>query len=591
MNHKICLVSLITLLCCGCQQTESIQFYVAADGNDQNPGTRSQPFATLERSRDAIRGLAQTHGDVQVLLRGGLYAIRKPFVLEPRDSAPSGHTITYQAYANEKPLISGGVAITGWHKGEKNLWTVQLDSVQSGRWWFRDLYRDGKRLPAGRFPNDTMLTIASASADAKQMTFQEPLPAFEVKDGEVVILQNWSISRSLLAAANQHGVSTQTPCGWVGHPWTTAEPGKRAFLEGALEFVDRPGEWCLQRRSGRLYYLAADNEDPNEHVFIAPLCDQLLLVQGRQSEPVRNIHFQGLTFSHANWLLPETGYAGIQACFYGPRYQEEPTYGLPLTIQLSYAENCRFSLCRLLHTGASGLGLAAGCRNTLIQGCEFFDIGGNGVMISWRAKDDQPPRRWFENDWTDVRDIPENNQISNCYVHECGAKLFGAVGIFAAFCQNTVISHNEVCDLPYTGISIGFRWDTTATSQARCRVEYNHIHHVMRLLADGGGIYTLGLQPGTELIGNLIHDVSRSSFTHGGAPNNGIFFDQGSKGYLIEKNIIYATSGEAVRFNENQKEWHQWRDNSFGPSPHDPGFPSANAQMAGLEFEYKNLLQ
>jgi hypothetical protein len=109
----------------------------------------------------------------------------------------------------------------------------------------------------------------------------------------------------------------------------------------------------------------------------------------------------------------------------------------------------------------------------------------------------------------------------------------------------------------------------------------------MKSLADGGGIYTLGFQPGTVLKGNLIHDVERSADA-GGSPNNGIFMDQGSKGFVIEDNVIFDTAGEAVRFNQNQKDWHVWKNNRFSPSGKSQ-FSLKDAPQAGPEGEYKSL--
>jgi hypothetical protein len=119
--------------------------------------------------------------------------------------------------------------------------------------------------------------------------------------------------------------------------------------------------------------------------------------------------------------------------------------------------------------------------------------------------------------------------------------------------------------------------------------EYNHIHDVLKKLADGGGIYTLGFQPGTILRGNHIHDVHRSSYAVGGAPNNGFFIDQGSKGYLFEANTVYATSGGAVRFNQNQREWHTWKDNHFDDSVA-PAIIAEAEKSAGLEAEFRKSL-
>jgi len=120
-------------------------------------------------------------------------------------------------------------------------------------------------------------------------------------------------------------------------------------------------------------------------------------------------------------------------------------------------------------------------------------------------------------DWADPADAPASNEVANCHIRRCAADSRGGVGIWTAFSTDTRIAHNLVHDLPYTGISVGFRWNPKPTSQARCVVEYNHIYDVMKQLADGGGIYTLGFQPGTTLRGNRIHDVLRSEYAHGGA--------------------------------------------------------------------------
>ena len=137
-----------------------------------------------------------------------------------------------------------------------------------------------------------------------------------------------------------------------------------------------------------------------------------------------------------------------------------------------------------------------------------------------------------------------------------------AKAISYQFSADTRLSGNQIHDLPYTGISIGYRWDSSATSQRRCLVEYNHIHNVMQELADGAGIYTLGYQPGTILRGNYIHDVLRSSSAVG-SPNNGLYFDEGSKGFLVEDNLVYAVSGEPVFFNKSNRDLHQWNHNYF----------------------------
>ncbi|HNT87513.1 MAG TPA: right-handed parallel beta-helix repeat-containing protein, partial [Candidatus Hydrogenedentes bacterium] len=311
--------------------------------------------------------------------------------------------------------------------------------------------------------------------------------------------------------------------------------------------------------------------------------------RGAPDAPVRNLYFAGLTFAHAEWPLPEFGYVGIQAGHHGTT-MDAPTFVLPGALEFSHATGCGLKRCCVAHVGACGVVFGAGCRDNIVAHCILEDIGGNGVMVGWRG--DELPRRKgllgdysLSADWTDPRFVPRNNAVTDCTLRRCGAVNHWCVGIFDAFSDGTRIAHNLVTDMPYTGISIGFRWDESETSQRNCLVEYNKVHDVMKMLADGGAIYTLGFQPGTVLRGNLLYDVHRSAFAHGGAPNNGIFFDQGSKGYLVEQNIIYGTSGESVRYNQTGPDNLNLRENVFGVTPENRAFPHEAARKAGPRDE------
>lgn len=116
---------------------------------------------------------------------------------------------------------------------------------------------------------------------------------------------------------------------------------------------------------------------------------------------------------------------------------------------------------------------------------------------------------------------------------------------FEGIVANTRIANNEVREMPYTGVSLGWRWDPKPTPCRANAVERNHIHHVMQLLSDGGGIYTLGLQPGSFLRENWIHDIPRNA---GRAESNGMFLDQGTMDFTIEKNVIHGLPRAPLRF-------------------------------------------
>jgi len=573
-------------------------FYVAADGSDTSPGTYQEPFATLPRAQAAVRRLIRKglEQDVTVLIRGGTYLLDAPLTFGPQDSGTGVYAVRYLGFPGESAVISGGRRITGFQPAGDNRWSVRLSEVKAGKWWFRQLFADGKRLPRARFPNPpALLTVKSVSDDVTQITFDEPLIGGELtdQDAELVVYQKWSISRAAIRRCSGATVTTAVPVGWIGHgEHTTTSPGKRAYLEHAPAFLDEPGEWYLDRATGVLTYVAAEGENPNQRKFVAPRIECLLAVRGDSGRPVRNLHFKGLTFAYAAWSFPAVGYLGIQAGHYGTSLQER-VFVLPAAIEWSYADGNSLERCRVIHTGASGVGFGRGCRHNRVIGCELADVGGNGVMIGLRGEQEFVGKHGdgsLARDWQEPADVPVANEVSNCFIHHCGTVNHGCVAVYDGFCKESNVVHNRIADTPYTGISVGFRWDESPTSQGGCVVAYNHISNVMKMLADGGGIYTLGFQPGSVLRGNLIHAVRRSELAYG-APNNGIFFDQGSKGFSIEGNVIYDTSADPIRFNINTREMHTWNNNSFGVGPDDPQFPKAAAAKAGLLPEYRSLLE
>ncbi len=89
-----------------------------------------------------------------------------------------------------------------------------------------------------------------------------------------------------------------------------------------------------------------------------------------------------------------------------------------------------------------------------------------------------------------------------------------------------------------------------APEPTHCRentLHANHIHHILTILSDGGGIYSLGLQPGSRITNNLIHDVKVNA---GRAESNGMFLDEGTKELVIENNIIYNIARSPLRFHK-----------------------------------------
>jgi hypothetical protein len=269
-------------------------------------------------------------------------------------------------------------------------------------------------------------------------------------------------------------------------------------------------------------------------VLIAPRLDNALVIAGTAENPVRHIHFESISFSNTG-AEPENEntYWGIQATWH---HQPDPaSAGLisvpPLSgaVNLSYAQNCLFDDVVVQHVAATGMSLGRGTVACTLQENLIDDCGGNGVIVG--AADENDPAR--------------GNTINQCCISNPGQVFFGAVGIWIGFTQETTVSNSTIRNTPYTGISVGWRWNPQPTVARAQTIINNDIGPCMQVLSDGGGIYTLGFQPDSALSGNYIHDIPLNA---GRAESNGMFLDEGTKGFTIKDNFIHGTDKSPLRF-------------------------------------------
>ncbi|MBM4036155.1 MAG: right-handed parallel beta-helix repeat-containing protein [Planctomycetes bacterium] len=583
-------------------------FYVATNGDDKGPGSLEAPFATLARARDAVAALRHQQGGalkrpVTVLIRGGTYWLAEPVEFAPRDSGSEACPVTYAAYPDEAPLLSGGVAITDWLNEERDVHIAALPGVKAGKWAVRQLFvrkfrhahfKRRYRPCKGAF---VIAGLTDAPPVKTKMRHREAQDEFRFAPGdierwanlddvEVVALHDWSASRLRireLDMANHVVRFTGFPVYRIGH-WFRG--GRNPYyVENVKEAGLKPGEWYLDRPTGTLSYRPPPGERMEFLTIVVPRSEQLIRLVGRpeqaipidESDPrmivkppqyVEHVVFKGLTFAHTNWTLPAKGYSSGQGMI-----------DLPAAIHAEFARRCRIERCTLAHLGGYAVRLGHGCRDNEAVGCRMLDLGGGGVLVGITNVNATEPF------------LPTGNSVSNCVISDGGLDHFSALGVWVGISAKTRVANCVVRRFPYTGISVGWSWNDKPTSFREATIEFNHIHDAMTLLADGGGIYTLGLQPGTVLRRNHIHSIRRSPFA-GSAPNNGIFFDEGSKEFIVEGNVIHSTAQAPIRFNRSRQELHTFRDNAFGVAPDAPAFPgSAKAIVAeaGLEPAFRDV--
>jgi hypothetical protein len=574
--------------------------YVAPDGDDAHPGTEAQPLKTLAAAQKAVRRVLQEEKEkpIQVALRGGVYRIEQPLRFATEDSGRDNQPVTWRAHKDERVVISGGRPITGWQTAEDGTWRARVPEVAAGQWQFRELFVEGERRPRARHPNEGFHLVERAGSDRRTyFHFREhDIPAAAGhQDMEVILFHDWSSSRvpvksidheqRVLRAARQFGASLKffTIDNWEQHP--------RYYLENDPAFLDAPGEWFLDRAKGELRYKPFPGETLDGFSAIAPYSPGLLEIRGTAEQPVRNLHFKGLRLEHAAWSLPEIGYLGVQATAHDPL--NGPWQWVPAAVSFELAENCSFQSGRIAHLGTSGIEFGSRTRNCLLENTFITDVAGNGVMIGEDRSRAFQGKPWWQ---VSPDEAATGNVVRNNLIEHCGRLYYGAVGVWVGIARETLVIHNTVRYLPYTGVSLGWMWSPTPTPARDNRVEYNYIHHVMQVLSDGGGIYTLGRQPGSRLRGNVIHTVP---INLGRAESNGIFLDEGTTEFVVEGNVIYNLRRAPLR-------WHQARENQVRGNilVIDPGMPfsrynstdskliayEANQVIPAAEFDPENFI-
>jgi hypothetical protein len=522
-------MTLILSLLSLCFQADAGDLYVSVSGNDSNPGTRNAPLATIARARDAARPLAGTK-PLSVVLRGGTYFLPETLVFKPEDSGRDGAPVTYAAAAGETVVLSGGRPITGWTKVEGGLWTAKVpDGLR-----FNQLFIDGKRRTRARTPNEGEFFRVDG-----EITLDKPAklkfragdlrPEWAARgDVEVLALQKWAEIRMPIQALDAE-TRTATLSGDC-HKWII-EKDARYWVENAPDMIDAPGEWYLDKKTGILTYKPLPGEDPTKTVAIAPALQQILRIEGDPAakKAVAFLQFRGITLSHADWSIGPKGYSDSQAAI-----------DYPGAVWARGAVSCAFERCVVSHVGGYGIDLSRGCRENRIVRCEVADTGAGGIRIGETAL------RKEEADKT------LGNVVTDNHVHDLGVVFPAGVAIWVGHSAKNLLAHNHIHDTYYSGFSIGWSWGYGPSGAQENVIEYNDVHHIGRgMLADMGGIYTLGTCTGTVIRNNVFHDVWSS--TYGGWA---IYFDEGSTGVVAENNVSY-------RCKSNGFHQHYGKDNTL----------------------------
>jgi parallel beta-helix repeat protein len=466
------------------------------------------PIKTLTEARDAMRAQRRSGktGPITITIRAGVYYLPETLVLDQQDS----DTI-WEAPQGEHPVISGGRVISGWTKAAGHVWTANAPGAYSTQ-----LFVGGRRGTRARTPNYGFFRVDGASSQNKP--FQLRYRGDDIKeewadrgDVEVVAYLAWSDVRMPIVK-----VDKAAHLATLGSDPNTSsrEVDARYFIENAPDALDVPGEWYLDKATQKVSYIPFPDENMERAQVVVPTLERLLSLEGNpdSGQLVRNVVFRGLTFAHAAWTMDPNGYFDMQAAFPAPS-----------AIEAVGAENLRVENCTIAHCGGYGLFLGRGSKHNQVLASNFYDLGGGGIKV---GEPKPSPNQEGQN---------YDNLIADNDIHDLGLVYAPAVGVWVLQSGRNQILHNHIHDLYYTAVSVGWTWGYEPNQCSHNIIAFNHLHSIGKdMLSDMGGIYTLGVQPGTIIRNNLIHDIS--SFTYGGW---GIYPDEGSSYLLIENNIVY----------------------------------------------------
>ena len=543
-------------------QTPALTVFVHPGGHGTGSGTSADPYTSLTAARDGLRSrLASMDTDAHVVLGDGTYTLSAPLTLTAEDSGHGGHRVSYEAAAGAHPVISGGYQVGGWKRepGSGAIWSAPVPASLN----VRQLYVNGARaqeaqgtLPVTLTRTPTGYTASSTALDG----WRNPASIeFVYPSGP----SNWTESRCRVASITGTAITMSQPC-WQNTTLRTTpgtalaisgfnQPLGKAYLAtNAYELMTEPGQWYLDQSAHRMYYVPLPGQDMARATVIAPQLQTLVSSAGTSAAPIHDIAFRGITFSYATWLEPSStnGYSAFQAGTYltganAYRLQgacDSPHAGCPYAaydqipgnVSFAHDQRITFSGNTFTHLGAAGLALGDASQDDVVAGNLFTDTSAGGLSIGGV---DAPQASGAE--------LTSGNQIHDNYFHAVAVEYQDCAAIFVGYAQYTTIAHNQIDDVPYSGISIGwggwverFPYLGPLSNYSRGNViAQNLIFNHMQVLVDGGGIYSNGIE-GTsmadaELItGNVVLNQKHPSWA--------IYTDNGTQFVREKGNAVFA---------------------------------------------------
>ncbi|MFL1012179.1 L-rhamnose mutarotase [Flavisericum labens] len=595
------------------------EIWVSNNGIDTNSGSKESPVATVNMALRKARNMRRlnspkiTNG-IRIVLKGGNYNLEEPIFIRPEDSGTATSPTTIEADGNALVVINGGVEITGWKKASQVsglnpevVWVADAPKKAGNLLDFRQLWVNEKKATRAKSTSgDKMDRILSWDKTSQTcwIPFKDKSVNFE-PGMEMFIQQWWAIANLRIKDMEVKGDSAklyfhqpesriQSEHPWPA-PWISEKTGNSAFyLNNAKSLLNEPGEWYLDKEKAKIYYYPQNGEKLRSVKIVAPVLESLVEIKGTVDYPVSHVNFKGISFQYSNWLRPsQQGHVPIQAGMYLLDAYKLKTPGTPdkaglenqawigrprAAVEVNFANNLRFQNCKFQYLSSTGLDLNKGTSNNLVQGNLFKDIGGSAINIGVFSEEAFETHLPYNP--KDVREVCTNETIVDNLITDVTNEDWGCVGISAGFVKNIMIAHNEISEVSYTGIGLGWGWTKSINAMSGNKVIANNIHHYGKHLYDTAGIYTLSAQPGSVIKENVIDSIYFNPYAHDPYHWFYLYTDEGSAYFTVKDNWVPA---EKFLQNANGPN-NLWTNNNAFVN-------DSIKQNAGIRSPYKNLLK
>lgn len=546
-----------------CDLALGAEVFVSPDGDDKGAATVDQPVATLARARDLLRADGGKGGTIW--LRGGTYRLAETLLLDRRD-----HEVKCLAWQDEVPVLSGAAGLPGEWQPSEGVEGVWENAVPESFGEVRSVFQHGKSLPRARTRGFRQLSQKPAAVPYRQRREIDGrylyLPAkaiAEIADfrgAELRVIPKYPWLMNLLPVA-EIDRATGLLKSAVPSIYPLVPPAFGRFPEGTVwienvpEAMDVEGEWVFDAESRRIWLRSATEP---KGVEVARLTE-LVRIEGEMDEwdyqdrPVRGVEFRGITFSHSKryaWRDDKTGW-GLQHDW---EMYDRPT----AMVRLRFTQDCRIENCEFVDGGSAGLRMDLHALRNTVKSCEFRDLGGVGTLLAG-----------YGMGW---KDVSRDNVVEDNRFVRMGQEWWGSPAIFVWQSGSNRIVHNELKELPYSGIVVSgrtqmnvsglkessrtARWEEVINHlesgdrswQAReplmhgrnNEVAWNDISAVMQILSDGNAIYVSGTGGGNRVHHNFIHDIDSANI------NASLRTDDDQYEVEFANNVIARCTGEGI---------------------------------------------